>query len=131
MSDLNKAIITALENLKGKEIVTLDVHELTDVMDTLIICSATSNRHSRSLAENMVLETKQQGFRALGVEGLETGDWVLVDFGDTVVHVMQKETRDYYELEKLWSKIPVNRDQSAGDKLVGDKPAYDPLDRKL
>ncbi|MES2672711.1 MAG: ribosome silencing factor [Pseudomonadota bacterium] len=126
MSDLNKAIITALENLKGKEIVTLDVHNLTDVMDTMIICSATSNRHSRSLAENMVLETKQQGFRALGVEGLDTGDWVLVDFGDTVVHVMQKETRDYYELEKLWSKVPVNREQSAADKA-----AYDPLNREL
>jgi ribosome-associated protein len=126
MSDLNKAIITALENLKGKEIVTLDVHDLTDVMDTMIICSATSNRHSRSLAENMVLETKQQGFRALGVEGLDTGDWVLVDFGDTVVHVMQKETRDYYELEKLWSKVPVNREQSAADKA-----AYDPLNREL
>ncbi len=126
MTDLNKAIITALENLKGKEIVTLDVHELTDVMDTIIICSATSNRHSRSLAENMVLETKQQGFRSLGVEGLDTGDWVLVDFGDTVVHVMQKETRDYYELEKLWSKVPINREQSAADK-----PAYDPLNREL
>ncbi len=125
MSDLNNAIITALENLKGKEILTLDVHALTDVMDTIIICSATSNRHSRSLAENMVLETKQQGFRALGVEGLETGDWVLVDFGDTVVHVMQKETRDYYELEKLWSKVPVNRDKSRED------PTYDPLNREL
>ncbi len=126
MSDLNKAIMTALENLKGKEIVTLDVHELTDVMDTMIICSATSNRHSRSLAENMVLETKQQGFRALGVEGLETGDWVLVDFGDTVVHVMQKETRDYYELEKLWSKIPLNREESPRVK-----PVFDPLNREL
>jgi ribosome-associated protein len=110
MSDLNQAIINALENLKGKDIVTLDVHELTDVMDTLIIASGTSNRHARSLAENLVLETKQQGFRAMGIEGLETGDWVLVDFGDTVVHVMQKEARDYYELEKLWSKIPANRE---------------------
>jgi ribosome-associated protein len=110
MSDLNQAIINALENLKGKDIVTLDVHELTDVMDTLIIVSGTSNRHARSLAENLVLETKQQGFRAMGIEGLETGDWVLVDFGDTVVHVMQKEARDYYELEKLWSKVPANRE---------------------
>jgi ribosome-associated protein len=110
MSDLNQAIINALENLKGKDIVTLDVHELTDVMDTLIIASGTSNRHARSLAENLVLETKQQGFRAMGIEGLETGDWVLVDFGDTVVHVMQKEARDYYELEKLWSKVPANRE---------------------
>lgn len=109
MSDLNQAIITALENLKGQNIVTLDVHELSDVMDTLIIASGTSNRHSRSLAENLVEETKSAGFRALGIEGLETGDWVLVDFGDTVVHVMQQETRDYYELEKLWSMKPAGR----------------------
>lgn len=111
MSDLNNAIINALENLKGKDIVTLDVHELTDVMDTLIIASGTSNRHSRSLAENLVEETKKAGFRALGIEGLDTGDWVLVDFGDTVVHVMQQEARDYYELEKLWSMKPANRDK--------------------
>jgi ribosome-associated protein len=109
MSDLNHAIITALENLKGQNIVTLDVHELSDVMDTLIIASGTSNRHSRSLAENLVEETKAAGFRALGIEGLDTGDWVLVDFGDTVVHVMQQETRDYYELEKLWSMKPAGR----------------------
>jgi ribosome-associated protein len=109
MSDLNKAIVEALENLKGKNIVTLDVRELSDVMDTLIIASGTSSRHSRSLAENLVEETKKAGFRALGVEGLDAGDWVLVDFGDTVVHVMQQEARDYYELEKLWSMKPANR----------------------
>ncbi|EIK43784.1 iojap domain protein [Cellvibrio sp. BR] len=109
MSDLNQAIINALENLKGKEIVTLDVHELTDVTDTLIIASGTSSRHTRSLAENLVEETKKAGFRALGVEGLDAGDWVLVDYGDTIVHVMQQEARDYYELEKLWSMKPANR----------------------
>jgi ribosome-associated protein len=109
MSDLNQAIINALENLKGKEIVTLDVHDLTDVTDTLIIASGTSSRHTRSLAENLVEETKKSGFRALGIEGLDGGDWVLVDYGDTVVHVMQQETRDYYELEKLWSMKPANR----------------------
>lgn len=109
MSDLNKAIVEALENLKGKNIVTLDVRELSDVMDTLIIASGTSSRHSRSLAENLVEETKKAGFRVLGVEGLDAGDWVLVDFGDTVVHVIQQEARDYYELEKLWSMKPANR----------------------
>ena len=109
MSNLNQAIITALENLKGKNIVTLDVSALTDVMDTLVIASGTSSRHARSMAENLVEETKKQGFRAMGVEGLEGGDWVLVDFGDTVVHVMQQEARDYYELEKLWSMKPANR----------------------
>ena len=109
MSDLNKSIINALENLKGQEIVTLDVSQLSDVMDTLIIASGTSSRHARSLAENLVEETKKAGFRALGIEGLETGDWVLVDYGDTVVHVMQDEARNYYELEKLWSMKPAGR----------------------
>jgi ribosome-associated protein len=109
MSNLNKSIINALENLKGQEIVTLDVSQLTDVMDTLIIASGTSSRHARSLAENLVEETKKAGFRALGIEGLEKGDWVLVDFGDTVVHVMQDETRNYYELEKLWTMKPASR----------------------
>ena len=109
MSDLNQAIINALENLKGKEIITLDVRELTDVMDTLIIASGTSSRHTRSLAENLVEETKKSGFASRGIEGLESGDWVLVDYGDTVVHVMQDEARKYYELEKLWSMKPANR----------------------
>lgn len=109
MSDLNQAIIEALENLKGKNIVTIDVSELTDVMDTMIIASGTSNRHTRSLAENLVEETKKKGFRALGIEGLDSGDWVLVDYVDTVVHVMQEDTRDYYELEKLWSVKPAGR----------------------
>lgn len=109
MTDLNQAIIDALENLKAKDLVTLDVRELTDVTDTLIIASGTSSRHARALAENLVEETKKQGFRSLGIEGLDVGDWVLVDYGDTVVHVMQQETRDFYELEKLWSMKPANR----------------------
>ena len=88
---------------------TLDVRELSDVMDTLIIASGTSNRHVRALAENLVEDLKKQGFRAMGIEGLEVGDWVLVDFGDTVVHLMQQETRDFYELEKLWSMKPQSR----------------------
>ena len=111
MSELNQSIMNALENLKSQNIVTLDVSALTDVMDTLIIASGTSSRHARSIAENLVEETKKAGFRALGIEGLETGDWVLVDFGETVVHVMQEETRAYYELEKLWSMRPAGRAQ--------------------
>jgi ribosome-associated protein len=110
MSDLNQAIITAIDDMKGKDIVTLDVRELTDVMDTLIIASGTSNRHTRAIAENLCEDLKKQGHRAMGIEGLDVGDWVLVDFGDTVVHVMQKETRDFYELEKLWTMTPAGRE---------------------
>lgn len=109
--DINPLITTALEDLKGQNILQLDVRELTDVTDTLIIASGTSSRHARSLANNVVEELKKLGHRPLGVEGIDAGDWVLVDYGDTVVHVMQKETRDFYELEKLWSIKPANRSE--------------------
>ncbi len=108
-TELNTQIIEALENLKGQKIVELDVRELSDVMDYLVIANGTSTRHVKSLAGNVVEELKAKGARPMGVEGLETGEWVLVDFGDTVVHVMQAETREFYELEKLWSKVPANR----------------------
>lgn len=107
--ELNKLIIDALENLKGQKIVELDVSQLTDVMDHLIIANGTSNRHVKSLASNVVEELKAAGHRPLGIEGLDVGEWVLVDFGDTVVHVMLQATRDFYELEKLWSKVPATR----------------------
>ena len=113
--DLNQLIVSALEDLKGKDIVTMDVREMTDVMDTLVIASGTSNRHVKSLASNVVDETKKQGLQAIGVEGLEGGEWVLVDFGDTVLHVMLPATRDFYDLEKLWSLEPQGRADSETD----------------
>lgn len=109
--ELNKLIIDALEDLKGQKIVELDVSPLTDVMDHLIIANGTSNRHVKSLANNVIEELKEAGHRPLGIEGYEAGEWVLVDFGDTVVHVMLQATRDFYELEKLWSKVPAHRSE--------------------
>jgi ribosome-associated protein len=107
--ELNALLINALEDLKGKNIIELDVRGLSDVMDTLIIASGTSTRHVKALAENAVMDAKKHGHRPMGVEGVEASDWVLVDFGDTVLHVMQQETRDFYELEKLWSMEPKSR----------------------
>lgn len=118
---LNDVIMEALTDLKGKEIVTLDVSELTDVMDTLIIVSGTSNRHVKSLVDNVVEETKSAGFRPLGMEGKESGEWVLVDLGDTVVHAMIPSAREFYDLEKLWSLEPSGRqasDQSMNNEDV-------------
>jgi ribosome-associated protein len=109
MTDLNAVVITALENLKGQKIVNLNVRDLSDVTDSLIIATGTSSRHVKSLAHNVVEEAKEQGFRPLGIEGLQEGEWALVDFGDTVVHVMSAEAREFYDLEKLWSKVPANR----------------------
>lgn len=109
--ELNTLITNALEDLKGKDIVTMDVSELSDIMDTLIIASGTSNRHVKSLASNAVQDAKDKGMPAIGVEGLESGEWVLADFGDTVLHVMMPASRDFYDLEKLWSMEPSNRQQ--------------------
>ncbi len=106
LSDVVKA---ALLDIKGENIVELDVIGISDVADTLIICTGTSNRQVKSLANNVIEESKKAGFRPIGIEGMDTGDWVLVDFGSVVVHTMVPATRDYYELEKLWSKNPVNQ----------------------
>lgn len=111
-SENSPIIINALEELKAKDIVQLDVRELSQIMDTLVIATGTSSRHVKSLANNVVVESKQQGHPPLGVEGMDGGEWVLVDFGDTVVHVMQQQTRDFYELEKLWSMEPGTRSET-------------------
>ena len=99
---LKELVCEALDDLKAVNTVTLDVKGLTDVMDYLIIASGTSNRHVKSLAGNVSLEAKKQGVRPMGVEGEDAGEWVLVDFGDVVVHVMLPATRDFYDLASLW-----------------------------
>lgn len=103
---LKELVTDALDDLKAVNTVTLDVTGLTDVMDYLVIASGTSNRHVKSLADNVCMEAKKQGQRALGVEGEDAGEWVLVDFGDVVVHVMLPATRDFYDLERLWTEQP-------------------------
>ena len=99
---LKELIVEALDDLKAVNTVTLDVTDLTDVMDYMVVASGTSNRHVKSLADNVCMEAKKQGMRPLGVEGQDAGEWVLVDFGDVVVHVMLPATRDFYDLERLW-----------------------------
>lgn len=101
---LTQLVEEALDDLKAVNPVTMNVSGLTDVMDYLVIASGTSNRHVKSLANNVSTEAKKQGVRPLGVEGEDTGDWVLVDFGDVVVHVMLPATRDFYDLERLWAQ---------------------------
>ncbi len=104
--------IQALEDLKGQNIVTLDVTSLSDVMDHLIIATGTSNRHVKSLASNVVDELKLKGQQPIGVEGMDSSDWVLVDYGTAVIHVMLPQTRQFYDLEKLWS--PISEDGDSG-----------------
>ncbi len=107
---LHSIIKESLEDLKGQEITILDVTKQSDVMDALIIVTGTSNRHVKSLANNVVEDCKhKEGIRPIGIEGMDDGEWVLVDYGDTVLHVMLQSTRDFYELEKLWSMEPSSR----------------------
>lgn len=108
-ANLQDTIQKALEDLKGHQITVLDVTELSDVMDTLVIVTGTSNRHVKSLANNVLEDGKAQDIRPIGVEGMDAGEWVLVDYGDTVVHVMLATTREFYALEKLWSMEPSSR----------------------
>lgn len=94
--------IAALEDLKGQDIKIMDVQNLTSITDTMVVCTGTSNRHVKSLADHVVEQAKEQGYRPLGVEGTSESEWVLVDLGDVIVHVMQIQTRAFYQLEKLW-----------------------------
>ncbi len=120
--DLNQVVINALEDVKGQDIVSMDVTELSDVMDTLVIVTGTSNRHVKSLANNVVMDAKAAGEQPLGVEGMETGEWVLVDLGSIVVHAMLDQSRRFYDLEKLWSLEPAGRqdESSEGADEEGD-----------
>lgn len=100
---LAELVTAALDDVKARDTVVLDVRNMTGVTDYMVVSSGTSNRHVKSLANNVVDEAKQQGIRAIGVEGDTVGEWVLVDFGDVVVHVMMPEARTFYDIERLWS----------------------------
>lgn len=103
---LKDIVIKALEDLKAKDISVIDVRGRTSITDFMVIASGTSNRHIKSLADNVVVETKEAGVRAGGVEGGATSDWILVDLGDVVVHVMMPATREFYDLERFWRDAP-------------------------
>ena len=110
---LAKIAVTALEDIKAHDITVLDVRKLTAITDTLVIASADSSRQVRALAHHVRDKLKESGASIVGVEGEETGEWVLVDAGDIVVHVMQPAVRAYYNLEELWSARPPRRAKAA------------------
>ena len=104
-------VIDALEDLKGVDIKVLDVTDMTSITDRMVVVGGTSTRHVKSLADHVVLKAKQAGNPPLGIEGEQGGEWVLIDLGDVVVHVMLPPVRAFYALEKLWS---VGNTEAAG-----------------
>ncbi|KHJ51070.1 ribosome silencing factor [Halomonas sp. C22] len=113
---LKNLAIEALEELKARDITQLDVSKLTEVTDLMLIASGTSTRHVAALAQNLVEKAKAAGLHPRGVEGGENADWVLVDLGDIVVHIMLPEARALYDLERLWADLP-NDAGAIGDAL--------------
>lgn len=105
---LQQTVIDALEDVKGQNIEVFDATPLTGMFDRVVMVSGTSNRQTRALAKNLHDKVKQAGGEVLGAEGEETGEWVLVDLGDIIVHIMQPDIRDYYRLEEIWGKYPID-----------------------
>jgi ribosome-associated protein len=101
---LKDLVVDALEDVKGFDITVLDVRNLTSMTSYMVICSATSTRQTKALADNVRVKVKEQGVDIRGSEGEGSGEWVLVDLDDIVVHIMVPATRAYYNLEQLWRK---------------------------
>lgn len=106
---LAERVVGALDDLKGVDVCQIDVRGKTSITDVLVIATGTSERHVRALADRVVERAREDGVKPLGVEGERGGDWLLIDLGDVVVHVMSREKRDFYNLEKLWSIEPRER----------------------
>jgi len=100
---LKQWVITALEDLKAQDIQILDVRGMTSITDLMIVASGTSDRHIKALADNVVEAVKKHDVQPIGVEGESSREWVLVDLGDIILHVMHPQTRAFYNLEKLWT----------------------------
>ena len=100
---LQRVIVNALEDVKAQDIKIFNTSKQTALFERVIVATTNSNRQTRALGHHVFMEVKENGGDAVGIEGLETGEWVLVDAGNVIVHVMQDETRALYQLEKLWS----------------------------
>lgn len=96
-------VVDKADDMKAVNIVELDVSTLSSITDYMVVCSGTSKRHVHAIADNVAKQAKLREIEVLGMEGQDVGEWVLLDLGDVILHVMQEQTREFYQLEKLWS----------------------------
>jgi ribosome-associated protein len=128
VSPLQETVTAALDDMKAVNVKVLDVRGLTDIADTMVIASGNSDRHVRSIADNVARKAKEAGYRPLGTEGARDGEWVLVDLTDILVHVMLPRVREFYGLESLWDAGDASPadDAKPGPKAVKAVPKPSP-----
>jgi len=108
-----QAVVAALEDIKADNITVIDTSKLSSMFERMIIASAQSTRQTKALADNVVVKLKERGAQVFGREGEDSGEWILVDLGEVLVHIMQPAVREYYNLEELWSKAQALRPKLA------------------
>lgn len=116
---LQKLAVGALEDVKAKNVEVINTSKLSAMFDRVVIATGDSNRHVRSLAKSVADKVSEAGGQVLGIEGEDGGEWVLVDLGDIVVHVMQPAVRTYYNLEELWKVTPARGRRKANGDVAG------------
>ena len=104
-AELRELVLDAANDLKAVDVVALEVSDLTDITDTMIVAGGTSDRHVKAIVDNVLAVLKGAGKEVLGVEGRDVGEWVLLDLGDVVLHVMRAYARHFYDLERLWENL--------------------------
>lgn len=104
IEEKTKAIVDALEDIKADDITVIDTSKLSPMFERMVIASAKSTRQTKAIADNVVVKLKECGEEVFGREGEDSGEWILIDLGEVLVHVMQPAVRAYYNLEELWSK---------------------------
>ena len=117
---LQKIAVAALEDIKGKNIEIINTAKISSMFDRVIICTGDSNRQVKALARNVLEKIREAGGEVISIEGEEGGEWVLVDLGDIVVHVMQASVRQYYNLEELWQATPAQRRKAIEKAAAGE-----------